>query len=105
MEENKHHYYYPLPGSYSCAAKTDQKNEREEASESVSNQYPISENINDSFQSRALLCVNKYALAGAILASTNSVLLGYGKQVLLILLLIPAKFPSYSQKDWSFEPT
>ncbi|XLU58499.1 hypothetical protein S245_053147, partial [Arachis hypogaea] len=74
-EKMKHHhdYYYPLPGSDCSAAKTDEAAEssfyrqqisEEEEEESISNQRSISH-------------LNNYALAGAILASTNSILLGY----------------------------
>ncbi|KAE9600306.1 hypothetical protein Lal_00046189 [Lupinus albus] len=59
------HNYYPLPGSDSFSdAKTALKNNKETegtwAQEASSNVH-----------------LNKYALAGAILASTNSILLGY----------------------------
>ena len=82
-EEMKHrHYYYPLPGSDSSAAKADLNNEQkegtwaQEAAEGSSYEGNISEN-GVSYKSKAHL--NKYALAGAILASTNSILLGYGE--------------------------
>lgn len=78
----KDHYYYPLPGSDSSSAKADLNNEEkegtwaQEAAEASSQEHNISEDYG-SYQGKVHL--NKYALAGAILASTNSILLGYGE--------------------------
>lgn len=58
MEEmNNHHHYHQLPGN---------NNEEIEG--------PSSQKHNQN-----KVHLNKYAFAGAILASTNSILLGYGK--------------------------
>jgi len=58
-ELNKQNYYYhPLPGSNS---NVDHNNNEENC------------------HKNKVYHLNKYALAGAILASTNSILLGYGK--------------------------
>lgn len=87
VEQSKHHYYYyPLAASDSGAAKTDVRDERkregsysgtEEDGEVGSYENKVSENERVAFQSKPRL--NKYTLASAILASTNSILLGYGK--------------------------
>ncbi|XP_061348388.1 probable polyol transporter 6 [Gastrolobium bilobum] len=79
-KQMKSHYYYPLPDSDSSSTKADLRNEEKqgtcahEAPEASSHKHNISED-SVSYQSKSHL--NKYALAGAILASTNSILLGY----------------------------
>ncbi|KAJ7969612.1 Polyol transporter like [Quillaja saponaria] len=79
LGENNLHCYHLLPGSDS-PAETDQKNERREGTwpgqataEVGSQKQRASEGV--SVQRKVPL--NRYALAGAILASTNSILLGY----------------------------
>ncbi|XP_061348386.1 probable polyol transporter 6 [Gastrolobium bilobum] len=76
LDQINHHYYYPLPGSDSSAAKSDLNNEEKEgtSAQDASHKHNISED-SVSYQNKGHL--NKYALAGAILASTNSILLGY----------------------------
>ncbi|KAG5134398.1 hypothetical protein JHK82_025586 [Glycine max] len=85
MEENsslEHHYYYPLPAS-SAAAEADHPNnhndgDKEEtcAEEGRSQYKPNTSQNYVSYQSNRSR-LNGYALCGAILASTNSILLGY----------------------------
>ncbi|KAG5013451.1 hypothetical protein JHK86_025712 [Glycine max] len=85
MEENsslEHHYYYPLPAS-SAAAEADHPNnhndgDKEEtcAEEGRSQYKPNTSQNYVSYQSNKSR-LNGYALCGAILASTNSILLGY----------------------------
>ncbi|CAJ1951783.1 unnamed protein product [Sphenostylis stenocarpa] len=74
MEENsavEHHYYYPLPSS---AVKADPNN-NDDYKEETCAEEGSSHNKPSTLQGRSDL--NKYALGGAILASTNSILLGY----------------------------
>ncbi|CAJ2636832.1 unnamed protein product [Trifolium pratense] len=65
---NKHDYYYhPLPGSDSRIDQCSNNN----------NNGEINEGGASSHKQNNVHHINKYALAGAILASTNSILLGY----------------------------
>lgn len=74
MEQSKHHdYYYPLPGSDPSFVD----DAKAEASSHNPKHNSSSEDCS-SYQTNKVH-LNKYALAGAILASTNSILLGYGK--------------------------
>jgi hypothetical protein len=78
---NKEDYYYdPLPGSDS---RSDQCNNNNDNGENNSEEEYQKNNI--------VHHLNKYALAGAILASTNSILLGYGKFNFLVQLYIYKK--------------
>lgn len=70
MEQNMDHDYHPLPGSDSPA---------DAKGEASFHNHNIADDDHVSYQSKPNL--NKYALAGAILASTNSILLGYGEWV------------------------
>lgn len=79
-EQNKlHFYYHSLPSSSdSYAAKTNVKHERKgEGSSTCMEEEGENDFANGSHKNKPPL--NKYALASAILASTNSILLGYGK--------------------------
>ncbi|ESW24826.1 hypothetical protein PHAVU_004G163600 [Phaseolus vulgaris] len=74
MEENsavEHHCYYPLPASAAKAVPnlSDDDKEGTCAEEDILHNKPSTSQGNPS--------INKYALGGAILASTNSILLGY----------------------------
>jgi len=76
MEENsavEHHCYYPLPASAAKAVPnlSDDDKEGTCAEEDILHNKPSTSQGNPS--------INKYALGGAILASTNSILLGYGE--------------------------
>ncbi|CAL0322187.1 unnamed protein product [Lupinus luteus] len=75
----KDHNYYPIPGSDSSSdAKAALNNKEKEgtwAQEAIFNNYYKEKEGCVSNQGKVHL--NKYALAGAILASTNSILLGY----------------------------
>ncbi|KAI4347125.1 hypothetical protein L6164_007968 [Bauhinia variegata] len=82
LQKSEHHYYYPLPGLDSSAAEAHlQRNCRrggtcaEEVPEPSFYKHKSSEDVCVSFQTKPRL--NRHALAGAILASTNSILLGY----------------------------
>lgn len=66
MENN---YYHPLPGSDSKSNSSNEENE-----ETLS--HDVAESSSHKHNG---IHINKYALAAAILASTNSILLGYGK--------------------------
>lgn len=73
-ESNKHrqnYYYHPLPASDSSTAKTEIKREG-----SYSREEEDAEVGSHEHKPAGL---NKYALASAVLASTNSILLGYGE--------------------------
>lgn len=74
MEDNssvEHHCYYPLPSS---AAKPDFNNSDGLKHETCEEEGSSHNEINQSKPG-----LNKYALGGAILASTTSILLGYGE--------------------------
>jgi len=75
MKENsavEHHYYYPLAASAAKAASNLNDDEKEgTCAEEGSVHRPSISQGNPG--------INKYALGGAILASTNSILLGYGE--------------------------
>ncbi|KAK7314473.1 hypothetical protein VNO77_32998 [Canavalia gladiata] len=64
LEHMKHHHYSPLPASDSCSATKGDPNDEQEQGDSCHKKH-------------SKPGLNKYALAGAILASTNSILLGY----------------------------
>ncbi|XP_027358635.1 probable polyol transporter 6 [Abrus precatorius] len=78
VEHIKHHYYYPLPASDSSAAKADLNDKDEEETSTHEAIEADSENKHNTSQNNQNKPgLNKYAFAGAILASTNSILLGY----------------------------
>lgn len=96
LEPDEHHYYYhQLPDSESPSHKEgDPINKRryEEswhkgAAELESQKHNAPQGVSVNKKKARL---NKYALAGAILASTNSILLGYGEFYILrtVLLLV-----------------
>jgi hypothetical protein len=75
LEPEKHHDYHLLPDSGS-ALETGLKNgRRREGAPHRHHKDDIPEDV--PLHRKPYL--NKYALAGAVLASTNSILLGYGK--------------------------
>ncbi|XP_054782158.1 probable polyol transporter 6 [Prosopis cineraria] len=71
-EQGKHHYYQPLPASDSYAANTNLKYQRKGEGSSW-----VEEDDSAAGYHKDNPRLNIYALACAILASTNSVLLGY----------------------------
>uniref|UniRef100_A0A2C9W5A1 Major facilitator superfamily (MFS) profile domain-containing protein n=2 Tax=Manihot esculenta TaxID=3983 RepID=A0A2C9W5A1_MANES len=80
LESDKVGYYHPLPDSESSStSETDLKNEKrnkiwhEDAAEGGSQEHEGPQGVSAHRKTH----INKYALGGAILASTNSVLLGY----------------------------
>lgn len=75
LEPEKHHeYYHLLPDSGSAfPAETDLKNGRRRREEAPHHKDDIPEGV----RAHRKAYLNKYALAGAVLASTNSILLGY----------------------------
>lgn len=82
LESDKVGYYHPLPDSESSStSETDLKNEKrnkiwhEDAAEGGSQEHEGPQGVSAHRKTH----INKYALGGAILASTNSVLLGYGE--------------------------
>ncbi|XP_047170970.1 probable polyol transporter 6 [Vigna umbellata] len=75
MEENsaeEHHYYYPLPAS---APKADSNLSDAEKGGTCAEENSLHNKPSTSQSNNP--AINKYALGGAILASTNSILLGY----------------------------
>lgn len=75
-EPEKRHDYHLIPDSGSALpVETDLKNERRRREGALHHKDDVPEDI--PLHRKAYL--NKYALAGAVLASTNSILLGYGK--------------------------
>ncbi|RDX95595.1 Polyol transporter 5, partial [Mucuna pruriens] len=80
MEDNsaaEHHCYYPLPASAAKAGPDHNDGYKEETCAVGGSSHNERNASQDrvSFQTKPRL--NKYALGGAILASTNSILLGY----------------------------
>lgn len=76
MEDNsaeEHHYYYPLPVS---APKVDPNLSDADKGGTCAEENNLH---NKPSTSQGNSGINKYALGGAILASTNSILLGYGE--------------------------
>lgn len=87
LESDKHGDYHLLPDLESSSPlETDLKNERrqetlhKEAAEDESHRQRAAQGFAAHWKTR----INNYALGGAILASTNSVLLGYGEFSLII---------------------
>ncbi|XP_042984593.1 uncharacterized protein LOC122313552 isoform X1 [Carya illinoinensis] len=76
MEPDKHHDYHLLDSESALPVGNDLKNgrRREGATESESHKS----NLPKGTPVHRKAYLNKFALAGAILASTNSILLGHG---------------------------
>ncbi|TKY44640.1 Polyol transporter 5 [Spatholobus suberectus] len=80
MDDNsatEHHYYYPLPASAAKADPDHSNEDKEETCAEESSSHNRRNSSQDFVSHQSKPGLNKYALGGAILASTNSILLGY----------------------------
>ena len=72
---DKQHYYHPLPDS----RLQNERSERKWRKKVIKSETPKHKSDQQEGAGHRRGHFNKYALAAAILASTNSVLLGYGE--------------------------